>query len=195
MVCSSAFSASGAESMSGGLPALRREERRPIDADRACRPCTYGAGDVGRQVQPRRTADHFEPCARRDDLDVGARVIGPRIEVDAHARRARTAARSSRHISIGASTLQAVPSCAARSRRSRSGRRRFRSRCAGRWCCGRSRPSRCQSSTGLNAQVPPRSWSSSRANTDGLSKRGRHSQSMLVSGPTRARTRPLPIAP
>ena len=32
----------------------------------------------------------------------------------------------------------------------------------------------------MNELDPPRSWSISRANTDGLSKRGRHSQSMLV---------------
>ena len=37
--------------------------------------------------------------------------------------------------------------------------------------------------------------SSSRANTDGLSKRGRHSQSIPVSGPTSASTLPLPMAP
>jgi hypothetical protein len=52
-----------------------------------------------------------------------------------------------------------------------------------------------QSSSGVNAQLPPHPVSRMRANTDGLSKRGMHSQSMLVSGPISARTRPLPIAP
>ncbi len=48
---------------------------------------------------------------------------------------------------------------------------------------------------GSKANEPPRSSSSSRAKIDGESNRGRQSQSMLVSGPTSAITRPLPMAP
>src|SRR5947207_3993577 len=46
-----------------------------------------------------------------------------------------------------------------------------------------------------NPKEPPISGSSSPPKTEGLSKRGRQSQSIRVDGATRAMTRPLPIAP
>ena len=69
------------------LAGTQRKEGRPIQADR-------GAVDqvrrrhVGREIEPRRATHHFQARARRDDLDIGARVIGPRIEMDVDARRA-----------------------------------------------------------------------------------------------------------
>ena len=44
-------------------------------------------------------------------------------------------------------------------------------------------------------KLPPRRGSSSEPNTDGESKRGKHSHSMCVVGATSARTRPLPMTP
>ena len=57
------------------------------------------------------------------------------------------------------------------------------------------RPSTVRMPSASNANEPPFSSSRMRAKTDGLSKRGMQSQSMLVSGLTSASSRPLPITP
>ena len=75
------------ESTSGGRPALSAKKQRPIDAERRGRRRWYGAGTFECRYRRVRAADAPRgPRPVGDDLDVGARVVGPRIE--AHAQRA-----------------------------------------------------------------------------------------------------------